>query len=139
MEDCIFCKIINNEIPSYKIYEDDLVLAFLDVNPLSSGHTLVVPKKHADNVFDIEEKYLERIAVVSKQIAQKMKANLGIDGVNFYHASGVHAEQTVFHFHLHIIPRKEDDDICFTRAITKKTDVSEEEFKGIATKLKIEK
>jgi len=137
MEDCIFCKIINNEIPSHKIYEDDLVLAFLDVNPLSNGHALIVPKKHADNIFDIEEKYLERIAIVSKKIAQKMKASLGVDGVNLYHASGVHAEQTVFHFHLHIIPRKKDDSICFTRAITLKSNVSEEELKEIEGKLKI--
>jgi histidine triad (HIT) family protein len=139
MENCIFCKIINNEIPSYKIYEDDLVLAILDLNPLSTGHTLIIPKKHAKDIFEIEEKYLERIAAVSKKISQKMKDQLGVAGVNFYHASGVHAEQTVFHFHLHIIPRREEDDICFTRAITKKTNVSDEEFKQTAGKLKIEK
>jgi histidine triad (HIT) family protein len=136
MGDCIFCKIINNEIPSHKIYEDDLVLAFLDSNPVSSGHTLILPKKHAENIFDIEEKYLERIALVAKKVAQKMKEALGTDGVNLYHASGVHAEQTVFHFHLHVIPRKQDDDICFTRAISKKT-ISDEDFKVIANKLKI--
>lgn len=116
-----------------------MVLAFLDANPLSNGHTLVVPKKHAENIFDIEEEYLERIFLISKKIAQKMKTSLGIDGVNLYHASGVHAEQTVFHFHLHIIPRKQDDNICFTRAITKKTNISDEEFRAIADKLKIEK
>ncbi len=138
MEDCIFCKIINNEIPSHKIYEDDLVVAFLDNNPVSSGHTLILPKKHAENIFDIEEKYLERIALVAKKVAQKMKESLGVDGVNLYHASGAHAEQTVFHFHLHIIPRKQDDDICFTRAISKKT-TSDEDFKVIANKLKIGK
>lgn len=137
MEDCIFCKIINNEIPSHKVYEDDLVLAFLDTNSMSKGHTLIIPKKHANDVFDIEDIYLERIALVAKKISQKIKDNLGADGVNFYHASGVHAEQSVFHFHLHVIPRRKDDDICFNCAVAGKTKFSEEEFEETAGKLKI--
>lgn len=137
MENCIFCKIINNEIPSYKIYEDDLVLAFLDNYPVSKGHTLIIPKKHVQDIFEIEEKYLERIILVAKKIAQKMKDSFGIDGVNLYHASGISAEQSVFHFHLHVIPRTKGDNLHFN--VTNKASVSVEEFKEIASKLKIEK
>lgn len=138
MEECIFCKIINNEIPSYKIYEDDLVLAFLDINPASKGHVLIIPKKHTKDIFEIEEKYLERIILVSKRIADKMKDSFGIDGVNLYHASGVNAEQTVFHFHLHVIPRRENDNIHFNSVASGKAIVSAEEFKEMVAKLKIE-
>lgn len=138
MEECIFCKIINNEIPSYKIYEDDLVLVFLDINPASKGHVLVIPKKHVKDIFEIEEKYLERIILVSKRIVDKMKDSFGIDGVNLYHASGINAEQTVFHFHLHVIPRRENDNIHFNSVASGKASVSAEEFKEMVAKLKIE-
>lgn len=136
MEDCIFCKIVNNEIPSYKIYEDDLVYAFLDISPASKGHVLVIPKKHFKDIFEIEENYLERIVVVGQKIAKKMKEVLNIDAVNLFQASGVHAEQSVFHFHLHVIPREKDDTLCFSQSV--KREVSIEEFKEVATKLKIE-
>lgn len=138
MEECLFCKIINNEIPSHKIYEDDLVLAFLDINPMSKGHTLVIPKKHFKDIFEIEEQYLERIMSVTKKIAAKMKESLGVDGINLYHASGVHAEQSVFHFHLHIVPRRQDDSICFECAVMTKSTTTEDELKEAASKLKIE-
>lgn len=137
MEDCIFCKIIKNEIPSYKVYEDDLVLAFLDVSPMSKGHTLIIPKKHFKDIFEIEDSYLERVVSVSKKIAKKMKDSLGVDGVNLYHASGIHAEQSVFHFHLHLVPRRKDDTICFNCAVVGKLNVSEEEFRETAAKLKM--
>lgn len=139
MEDCIFCKIVNNEIPSNKIYEDDLVLAFLDINPMSKGHTLIIPKKHFKDVFEIEENYLERIILVAKKISKKMKDSIGADGVNFYHASGIHAEQSVFHFHLHVVPRRKDDAICFECAVMSKPGIPEEELKELVAKLKIEK
>lgn len=138
MEDCIFCKIINKEIPAHKIYEDDSVFSFLDNRPVSKGHVLVIPKKHAKDIFDLDEETLKRISAVAKKIAQKMKDSLGVDGVNLYHASGVSAEQTVFHFHLHIIPRRKDDNICFTRGVVAKEDISQEELKETADKLKIE-
>ncbi|GMX58777.1 MAG: HIT family protein [Candidatus Microsyncoccus archaeolyticus] len=109
MDNCIFCKIINNEIPSYKIYEDDLVLAFLDINPVVLGHTLIIPKKHFDNICEIEDNYLERIIVVSKKISLKMKETLGVEGINLYQANGSVAGQTVFHFHLHVLGRNSGD------------------------------
>lgn len=139
MEECLFCKIVNNEIPAYKVYEDDEVLAFLDIRPVSKGHTLIVPKKHAKDIFELNEETLKKISSAAKKITQRMKDILGVDGVNLYHASGDAAEQTVFHFHLHVIPRKKDDNVCFTRSVVAKENVSQEEMKETADKLKIEK
>jgi histidine triad (HIT) family protein len=138
MEECLFCKIVNNEIPAYKIYEDEDVLAFLDIHPMSKGHTLIIPKKHAKDIFDLDSEVLKKISLVAKKISQKMKDILGVDGVNLYHASGVNAEQTVFHFHLHVVPRRKDDAICFTCAVIGKENVSPEELKETVDKLKIE-
>jgi len=138
MEECLFCKIINNEIPAYKIYEDEDVLAFLDIHPMSKGHALIIPKKHAKDIFEIDSEVLKKISLVAKKIAQKMKDTLGADGVNLYHASGRDAEQTVFHFHLHVVPRRKDDTICFTCAVIGKENISSEELKETVNKLKIE-
>jgi histidine triad (HIT) family protein len=133
MEDCIFCKIVKGEIPSYKIYEDDLVFAFLDINPTSLGHTLIVPKKHNKDIFDIEEEYLKRIILVSKKIAQRMKEVIDCDGVNIFNNSGSSAGQIIFHCHFHVIPRKTGDNVDF-----KSIKVSNEELEEVANKLKIE-
>ncbi len=137
MEECIFCKIVNNGIPSYKVYEDDIVLAFLDVHPMAKGHTLVIPKKHYKDIFDIDGAVLSRVGSACQKIAKSMKENLGVDGINLYHASGVDAEQTVFHAHIHIIPRRKDDKICFNCALLGKENVTKEEFEEILSKLKI--
>lgn len=136
--DCVFCKIINNELPSFKVYEDEFVLAFLDISPAAKGHTLVVPKEHFENIFDISENYLEKIIVVAKKISQKM-INTGLaEGVNLYEANGVSAEQVVPHFHLHVIPRVSGDDIDFTgrgfKAIDKPTN---EEFENMREALNL--
>lgn len=134
--DCIFCKIVDKEIPAFRIYEDEFVLAFLDINPAAMGHTLVIPKKHFENVFDIEEGYLEKIILVSQKIAKKMKDEMGVEGVNFYHASGRAAEQSVLHFHLHIIPRNAGDSIDFTKsALRPLEDVDTEVLETIRKKL----
>ncbi len=138
MKDCIFCKIINKEIPANFIYEDEYVIAFLDVNPLAEGHTLVVPRKHFENIFDIDKEVLERIISVAKRISQRMKEVLGASGVNLMNASGISAEQSVFHFHLHIIPRKDGDDTDFSSWWqTKVKKLNEEKLKELASKLKI--
>jgi len=136
MENCIFCKITKGEIPCYKIYEDDLVLAFLDINPIAKGHTLIISKEHKENIFEIENIVLERIINVAKKIAQKMKI-IGAEGVNLYHASGSSAEQTVFHFHLHVVPRAKEDGISFTSA-GKQKGIEKAEFEEILSKLKID-
>jgi histidine triad (HIT) family protein len=138
MENCIFCKIINKEIPCYKIYEDEFVLAFLDINPVVVGHTLVVPKKHFENIFDIEDKYLERIITVSSKISLKMKEVLGIEGINLYQANGSIAGQTVFHFHLHVLPQKQGESVDFVKWMGKFTKkMNKEQFEEIKNKLSI--
>ncbi len=109
--DCIFCKIINKEIPCFKVYEDDFVLAFLDINPVAPGHTLIIPKKHFENIFADEEEYLKRIILVAQKISQKIKKEGIGEGVNLYQANGSTAEQVVPHFHLHVIPRNSGDAI----------------------------
>ena len=136
MENCIFCKIIDKEVPCYEIYEDDLVLAFLDINPVTEGHVLVVPKKHFENIFDIDKEYLERIIIISKKISLKMKEVMGIENINLYQANGSLAGQTVFHFHLHVLPRKQGDKIgLMDGGITKQ--LEKEQFEEIRKKLLI--
>ena len=115
MENCIFCKIISGEIPSAKIYEDEKVFAFLELNPLAKGHTLLIPKKHAQDIFDISQEDLKDIIAAAQKISLKLKETFGAEGVNLVQRSGKAAEQGVFHFHLHIIPRKIGDGIEMDR------------------------
>lgn len=107
---CIFCSIVNGEIPSNKIYEDDMVIAFLDINPTSYGHTLVVPKKHCDSFLDCEEEVRDHVFKVAQQLANTLEEKLHCDGINIL--SNIHeaAGQSVSHFHVHLIPRFKDDD-----------------------------
>lgn len=109
MEECVFCKIIKGEIPCTKIYENDYTIAFLDINPVVKGHTLVIPKKHFVNVLDIDDFYLSEALKTVKIIANHY-VNRGLaSGVNILNATGKSAEQSVFHLHFHILPRKDDD------------------------------
>ncbi len=101
--DCLFCKIIAGEIPSYKIYEDDLVLAFLDVNPKENGHTLIVPKKHYTDFLELDEKIVNHIWNVAKKIEKQINIKLNSKGTTFAWNYG--SEQLIKHFHLHIIPK----------------------------------
>ena len=100
--DCIFCKIINNEISSYKIYENDMVLCFLDINPLSSGHTLIIPKKHFKDISDIDSKYLSSINDATKYVYNLLMSKLGPDGIRIVQNNGICQE--VKHYHVHLIP-----------------------------------
>jgi len=111
MDDCIFCKIINKEISTDIIYENDKVMAFLDIFPTSLGHTLIIPKKHFINVYDIEEDYLTEIIKVTRKLALAYKEIFGIDNLQLIHNAGKYGQQEVFHFHLHLIPRHEGDGI----------------------------
>lgn len=111
MNDCIFCKIIAGEIPSYKIYEDDKVYAFLDIARDSIGHTLVIPKKHCTNVLDCDKEYLDAVIEAVQKISKHYVENCGFEGVNILNASGQSAQQSVFHLHFHIVPRKSDDEL----------------------------
>lgn len=109
MENCIFCKIIKGEIPSMTIYEDDIVKVFLDINPTTNGDTLIVPKKHIENMLDLDDKTLSHIHKISKDIYSVLKGKLNIDGLtlvqnNFY-------GQEIKHYHVHLIPRYKNDDV----------------------------
>ncbi len=100
--DCIFCKIINGEIPSSKIYEDDIIIAFLDINPDSFGHTLIIPKKHYKDLSDIDDNTLAHIMSTAKLLMQKIKDKLNCDGITLIQNNG--DIQEVKHFHLHLKP-----------------------------------
>ena len=101
--DCIFCKIINGEIPSYKVYEDDMVLAFLDINPYNPGHTLIVPKKHTLDIESISDDELTHIILVARKIGKLLTEKLNCPGYTLVQNNGF--VQEVKHFHLHVIPK----------------------------------
>ncbi|MFA6536827.1 MAG: HIT family protein [Patescibacteria group bacterium] len=106
---CLFCKIINNEIPSTKIFENDQVVAFLDINPCNSGHVLVVPREHCENLLDISAKNLQEVTAVLPKIAQAVLKSLNYEGFNLSVNNGAVAGQVVPHLHFHIVPRKDGD------------------------------
>ncbi|MBQ3796403.1 MAG: HIT family protein [Butyrivibrio sp.] len=109
MSDCIFCMIAKGEIPSNTIFENDNFRVILDNGPATKGHALVLPKNHYADLFEIPEDVVAEAAKVAKTVAGKMKEKLGCDGLNLVQNNGAIAGQTVMHFHLHIIPRYEDD------------------------------
>ena len=110
MENCIFCKIINKQIPSSVVYEDNDVVAFLDISQATKGHTLVLPKKHYSNLLEIDDEMLGKITKVAKLITTSMVSSLGAKGFNLVNNCHEVAGQSVMHFHLHIIPRYEHDE-----------------------------
>lgn len=109
-EDCIFCKIAAGEIPSRKLYEDDDVIVIMDLSPTSKGHSLIIPKEHCTNIYDIDEDVAAKVMRVAKRLAIKMTDALGCDGFNLLQNNGETAGQTMFHFHMHLIPRYKDAD-----------------------------
>ncbi|WP_312504331.1 HIT family protein [Lacrimispora sp.] len=111
MKECIFCKIINGELPSYKIFEDEHTLAFLDIGNEADGHTIVIPKTHLTNILDCDEEMVGHVMNAVKSISNHYADHCGYSGVNLLNASGTSAQQSVPHFHFHIIPRKDDDGI----------------------------
>ncbi len=132
-QDCIFCKIAQGSIPSSTIYEDDMFRVILDLSPAAAGHALVLPKKHFRNIFDIDEATASRLFVVAAKVARAMKASLNCDGMNIVQNNEEIAGQTVFHFHLHIIPRYKDDGQVIA---WKPGSAKPEELQSIAAKIK---
>ena len=106
---CIFCKIANGEIPSTTLYEDEDFRVILDLGPATRGHALLLPKNHFANLFELDDETAQKAILVSKKMAGKMKTALGADGFNLVQNNGEAAGQTVFHFHMHLIPRYEND------------------------------
>ncbi len=105
MEDCIFCKIAAGELPCHKVYEDEKVIAFEDISPVSEGHTLVVPKRHAENLFEISDEDLAAVHMAGRKIARALQKALDPIGVAALQLNGRGVNQIVMHYHLHLIPR----------------------------------
>jgi len=108
-DDCIFCKIANGQIPSKTIYEDDSYRVILDLGPATKGHALILPKDHYANLYELPEANAVDVIKIAKKMATKMTKALGCDGFNIVQNNGEVAGQTVFHFHMHLIPRYEND------------------------------
>ena len=105
MGDCIFCKIVEGEIPCFKVYEDEQVLAFEDINPISEGHTLIVPKRHAQNLWEIPGEDLTAIHLASQKLGKAIVEALDVTGVAVLQLNGRGVNQVVMHYHLHLMPR----------------------------------
>lgn len=105
MEDCIFCKIVKGDIPCIKVYENDDVLAFADINPILDGHTLIIPKSHRENIFEMTDKDVTAVHLASKKVAAAMKKAIKPEGIAFLQLNGRAVNQVVMHYHLHLIPR----------------------------------
>ncbi len=128
---CVFCAIADGEIPSFKIYEDELVLAYLDINPFTKGHTLVIPKTHSTGLADTPDEMLAAVIARVKKVAAHLKEALPCDGFNILQNNGEAAGQTVMHLHFHIVPRYGKEEISF---ISHKGDM--EELKALAQLLR---
>ena len=109
MNDCIFCKIIKREAPATIVYEDDNCIAIIPIKQAQEGHTLVIPKNHSENILDIEDNDLQTLVVAAKKIGQGLMKEYNATGINLLHAAGKDAQQSVFHFHFHLIPRHAGD------------------------------
>ena len=109
MENCIFCKIANGEIPSATLYEDEDFRVILDLGPASKGHALILPKAHAANIYELPDETAGKAMILAKHMATRLRDGLHCDGFNIVQNNGEIAGQTVFHFHMHLIPRYKED------------------------------
>lgn len=107
--DCLFCRIAAGELQATIVDEDERTLAFMDINPATRGHALVIPRAHADDLHAIDHADLQAVAVAAQRLAGRVRQRLGADGVNLINSCGAAAWQTVFHFHVHVVPRYADD------------------------------
>ncbi|MDL1971073.1 MAG: HIT family protein [Candidatus Desulfofervidaceae bacterium] len=115
MPDCIFCKIVQGEIPATKVYEDSQVLAFMDINPLNKGHTLVIPKRHAETIWEISPEDLTSVIQVAQKVALAIEKGLNPDGLTVVQLNKKAAGQVVPHLHIHLIPRFENDGLTISK------------------------
>jgi histidine triad (HIT) family protein len=107
--DCIFCKIADGEMPSTRVDEDERTISFMDIAPATRGHALVIPREHSADLLSVDDEDLRAVASAAQRLAARAKERLGADGVNLLNACGAVAFQSVFHFHMHVIPRYEGD------------------------------
>ena len=127
-EDCIFCKIANGEIPSKTLYEDGDFRVILDLGPATRGHALILPREHADNLYELPEDTAAKVFVLAKKMATKMTEKLHCDGLNIVQNNGEAAGQTVRHFHMHLIPRYKDDQVGLGWKMGELTDADKEDI-----------
>ena len=113
-ENCIFCKLANGEIPTSTLYEDDDFRVILDASPASKGHALILPKEHYANLYELDDEVAAKVLVLAKKMITKLTDVLGCDGYNIVQNNGEAAGQTVFHFHMHLIPRRKEDNVGVT-------------------------
>jgi len=132
-DDCIFCAIASGEGPAEIVQEDQHTVAFMDLNPWTRGHALVIPRRHARSLYEIDDEELSRVAVAAKRLAQLMRDRLGCDGVNVLNSTEPAAWQTVFHYHVHVIPRYEDDPL---RLPGQAQQVEQDELERVADELR---
>ncbi|MEA3322296.1 MAG: HIT family protein [Bacillota bacterium] len=135
MSDCIFCKIIDGDIPAAKVYEDEHVLAFLDISQVTKGHTLVIPKVHKENIYELTPEIAENLFKVVPKIASSIKEQFEPIGLNLLNNNGEAAGQSVFHYHLHIIPRYGKGDGFGAVWKSNQSDYTTQELQEFATKI----
>lgn len=128
MENCIFCKIANGEIPAATLYEDENFRVILDLGPASKGHALILPKMHAANIYELSDEMAAKAMILAKKMATAMTAALKCDGFNIVQNNGECAGQTVFHFHMHLIPRYKGDQVGITWKPGELSDADKEEI-----------
>ena len=128
MENCIFCKIANGEIPAATLYEDENFRVILDLGPASKGHALILPKSHAANIYELSDEMAAKAMILAKKMATAMTAALKCDGFNIVQNNGECAGQTVFHFHMHLIPRYKGDQVGITWKPGELSEVDKEEI-----------
>jgi len=134
MGDCLFCKIVAGDIPCYKVYEDDRTLAFLDINPINKGHTLVIPKVHVSRISEFEDDDLVAFYRALQKVTRAIERTVMLDGLNLFVNQGEVAGQVISHFHCHISPRLKDDGL---KMWTPSLKLSEEEFVDTMVKIKM--
>lgn len=128
MSDCIFCKIINDEVPSAKVFENEDVVAFLDISQVTKGHTLIIPKIHNENVYDLTPEIAAKLFAAVPLIARAIKEAFNPQGMNLLNNNGAFAGQAVFHYHLHLIPRYDETDGFETKWISHQSEYNAEDL-----------
>ncbi|MEK3887522.1 HIT family protein [Bacillus sp. FSL K6-3431] len=132
MTNCVFCKIINGELPSAKVFENDDVLAFLDLSQITKGHTLVIPKIHNENIYDLSPDVAGKLFATIPAISRAINTEFKPQGLNLLNNNGEFAGQAVFHYHLHLIPRYDENDGFDTKYISHQKGYTNEDLKNIA-------
>lgn len=131
-ENCIFCKLAGGEIPTATLYEDEDFRVILDANPAAKGHALIIPKEHYANLYELDDELAGKVLMLAKKMITKLTDILGCDGYNIVQNNGEAAGQTVFHFHMHLIPRFKDDGVGVT---WKMGELTEEDKNDILSKM----